>query len=383
MAMSVEAWICGFLWSVSFGVMLFGTAVSLFHLRRREGRREEGSDEIGISVLKPLKGIEPGLRENLETFFQQNYSNYELIFSVADADDIVLPLIRELIGRYPNVQSRLIVGDVKIGHNPKINNIVQSYEGARYDWIVIGDANVRVSPDYLKTVSGYFSETLGVTSGVVAGVEPQGLGGWVEAAFLNTFLARGTVAAFYVGRPIVIGKTMAFRRSVANRFGGVRFLAQYLAEDYMTGEMMARLGMQVILMKEPVRQFVGRSSLKSFWLRHLRWGRLRRAHAPIAFVLEPFGSAFVAGLLGAYACLQLTTFPLMMFLFLHGAVWMLCDCALMKRLLGRVTPQALLGWLLREMLAFPLWFHTSLGSTVMWHGHRLKLRMGGTLESST
>lgn len=381
--MTVKIIATALLWGMSFGVMFFGTLVSLWHLRRKTLNPGAEKKVFPISILKPLKGLDPGIRENLESFFNLDYPSFELLFSVADADDSVIPVVRELIQRHAGVPARLIVGDVKIGFNPKINNLIQSYEQAKHDWMLISDANTRVPSDYLRRLATYLGDDVGVASGVVGGFEADGIGGHVEAAFLNTFLARGTIAAFYVGRPIVIGKSMIFRRSMAETFGGMRMLARYLAEDYMMGEMMGKLGLKVILMRAPVRQYVGQCSLKTFWSRHVRWGRLRKAHAPLAFALEPFGGVVISGILGAYAFVMLLHLPALFFLLGHVGIWGGCDLLMMKRLVGKITPSSVFGWFLREALAFPLWFCTSLGSTVMWQGHRLKLRYGGTLESST
>jgi ceramide glucosyltransferase len=57
-----------------------------------------------------LKGLDTNLYENLESTFNQEYPNYEIIFSVADERDQALPLVQALISRYPDIKTTMIIG---------------------------------------------------------------------------------------------------------------------------------------------------------------------------------------------------------------------------------------------------------------------------------
>ena len=168
-----------------------------------------------------------------------------------------------------------------------------------HDWVLISDSNVRVNPDYLKRLVAHLSPGVGMVTAVIAGQDASGVGGNLEATYLNTFYARGMNIAAGFGRVCVVGKSMLFQRSTAKRFGGMRTLGCYLAEDYMAGEAMRRLGLQVVIACDPVEQVIGEYSFDSFWKRHLRWGRIRKRHGMSAFALEPLTGAFVSGVLGA------------------------------------------------------------------------------------
>ncbi len=60
--------------------------------------------------MRPLKGLDTNLFENLESSFKQDYPNFEILLSVADERDEALPVVRELISQYSNVNARVIIG---------------------------------------------------------------------------------------------------------------------------------------------------------------------------------------------------------------------------------------------------------------------------------
>ena len=240
--------------------------------------------------------------------------------------------------------------------------------------ILISDSNVRVQAGYLRRKVVFLKPGIGVVTAAVAGHAPLGWGGRLEATYLNTFYARGLSLAFASGNPCVIGKSMLFRRSVAARFGGLKALADYLAEDYALGEEMRKLGLSVALADEAVPQHVGEYSFRNFWDRHLRWGRIRKAHAPFAFLAEPLftplaAGAFAAGVWGPLAALATI------------AAWLGADLLLMRKFAGPLPAWAPFAWLAREALAFPLWITVASGNSVQWRGTTLHLSGGGKIHA--
>jgi ceramide glucosyltransferase len=334
-----------------------------------------------ISILKPVKGREEGLEENFESFFRLDYPKYELLFSIADADDPARPVIEKLISKYPRVRARLLIGEIRVGPNPKVNNLMKSYGEARHDWILISDSNVIANEDYLRVVVESFDEDVGVVTALVAGRKARGVGGALEAVFLNTFYARWMILAQWFGTPVVVGKSMLFRRSEAKRFGGISTLSRYLAEDYMAGQAMRLLGRRIEVMREPISQPLGNYSFKSFWSRHLRWGRIRKSQAGLAFFFEPMLSLMCSGLVGAWAFSRYSGFSAAGFFAFHVLFWFLCDAMMMKQMGEKVTLRATTAWLLRETLHLPLWLHIAFGSSVNWRGTKLTLTRGGMLKT--
>lgn len=335
-----------------------------------------------VSILKPVKGIDEGLEENLETFFRLDYPRYELLFSVADSIDPAIPVIERLISKHTKLRARLYIGEIRAGPNPKVNNLIRSYGEARHDWILISDSNVRAEPGYLRAMVEPFDESVGVVTALVSGRGAASAGAWLESVFLNTFYARWMLLAQWSGCPIVIGKSMLFRRSEAQRFGGISMLSSYLAEDYVTGQAMRFLGRRIVLMREPVMQHIGRYGLEAFWSRHLRWGRIRKAQAPLAFAFEPLLSFWFSGLLGAWAGSHAFGASLSTWLAAHLVFWFSCDLGMMTAMGMRPSWRSSVAWIVRECLYFPLWLHIAMGSTVNWRGTRLTLARGGTIVAA-
>ena len=332
-----------------------------------------------------MKGADPSLKENLRSFFQLDDSiPFELLFSVETKNDPAFEIAQNLIAEYPLVRARIYLSSQSahlyspLGLNPKLKNLAQSYEHASYDLVLISDSNVRVKPSMLFDLTREFDEKTGLITSIVAGTEFKGLGGYLEAMYLNTFYARFNSLANAYAKPCVVGKSMLFRKSVAARFGGLKILSQFLAEDFMAGESMAKLGLRVKTAHQSVNQIIGTHSLNDFWSRHLRWGRIRKAHAPLAYLVEPFSNAWVISILGALA---LPT-PLLPTLCSSLLFWMICD-AVQFFALGRVKASQALGfplvWMIREALAVPLWIRIGMANTVNWRGNRLQLARGGIL----
>lgn len=67
-----------------------------------------------MSILRPLRGLDCNLYENLEASFRQDYPDFEIIFSVADEADAAIPIVKELCARYPNIPTKLIIGKSRI-----------------------------------------------------------------------------------------------------------------------------------------------------------------------------------------------------------------------------------------------------------------------------
>lgn len=384
--------ICWLVWAVSLGIVFWGTYKAHKHFTIDSSKDEFQTTSLipnfqnipifqPVSILKPIKGHEPGLEKNLETFFNLQYPKFELIFSIADWHDPAVNIVTNLIEKHPEVNARLIIGAVTVGPNPKVNNLLRGYESSQYDLILISDSNVTVPPSYLKSKVKCLTADVGVVTGVVVGHEPQTFGGHLEAMFLNTFYARWMLIAPYFGQDCVVGKSMLFRKTTAERFGGILQLGRYLAEDYMTGEAMRMLGLKVAIMHQPIRQPLGRYSFKEFWHRHIRWGRIRKAQAPLPVFFEPWLGQIPSGILGSYACSSWFNVNFYLFFMAHCLIWFACDMTTILILGERLKARNPLIWALREALAIPLWIQMLAGNSVMWRGTKYRVKSGGLLES--
>jgi ceramide glucosyltransferase len=184
-------------------------------------------------------------------------------------------------------------------------------------------------------------------------------------------------------KPCVVGKAMLFRKSDCARFGGLALLSEFLAEDFVAGETMRKLGLHIRTSRVPVSQILGRYSIKTFWGRHVRWGRIRKSHAPLAFIAEPFFSSLAMSILGAYGLHFYFNLILINAFFASGLVLCFLDLLCYLRttkcsiLFGCCFP---LIWTLREGLALPLWIKIASGNDIDWRGNRFVLAPGGLLR---
>jgi ceramide glucosyltransferase len=369
-------------WLLAVSLVVFGTIRSLFKIRSPRATVDFGdvAELLPVSILKPLRGVDEGLEENLESFFQIDYPDFELLFSVADHDDPVVPLIQKLLDKFPHVQARLYVGSFDIGCNPKINNFFRAYKLAAHDWILVSDSNTRVASDYLKRIAVQFKNDVAMQTSVVYGSHPRGLGGMLEATFLNTYYARSVLMVEALGHPCVIGKSMLFRKSLLEKIGGFVPLSEYIAEDYEAGHRLHIAGYQVQYSRDPIEQYIGNYSFSQFWSRHVRWGRIRKLQAFFPFCAEFLIGSTASGGIGAMAFSEGWGISPVHFFLGHMAFWFFCDAMVLLRMGQKPGLSTLPVWLLREIIHLPLWIHISLGNTIQWRGRTIKLGRGGIVK---
>ncbi len=376
------AWVLVAAWAVFLGVVAWGTVLTWRYIViKGDDVAPQGSFEFPpITVLKPLKGMEFEIRENLVSFFELQYPKFELLFNVAEANDPVIPVIQELMKLYPQVDATLTVGEVVVGHNPKINNLILSYEKGKYDWNVIIDSNIRVSKPYLKHIASKIKPDTGCITTAFVGQKPQGVGGWMERVFLNTQNTRWMIIGHFSGRPFVVGKSMMFKKSVMERVGGLRYLGTYLAEDAVTGFEVLKMGLKIVVPSITISQMLGKQSFQSYWSRHVRWGRIRKSQVTGVFMTEPFACAFGSGLLGATGVSMATGAPFWVPLLAHWVVWGFCDFFIMKKLSPSTGIKDMFFWFIQEILLLPMWLHALSSNKVMWRGNALHLKFGGKVQ---
>jgi ceramide glucosyltransferase len=143
-----------------------------------------------ITVVRPLCGLEFGIKETLQSAFDLDYPNFELVFGVASANDPVIPVVRRLMAAYPRVPARLLVGDERVSINPKLNNCIRGWRESASPWVVLADSNVLLPRDTLQRMQSVFSGRTGLVCSPPIGALPLNFWAEVECAFLNAYQAR-------------------------------------------------------------------------------------------------------------------------------------------------------------------------------------------------
>ncbi|MFM0193137.1 bacteriohopanetetrol glucosamine biosynthesis glycosyltransferase HpnI [Paraburkholderia strydomiana] len=251
----------------------------------RASCRTDPLPHTGVSVLKPLCGAEPRLYENLRTFCEQRYTNFQLVLGVCSPDDPAIAVARRLQAAYPLLDIELAIDTRVHGSNLKVSNLMNMVERARHDVIVIADSDIAVRADYLESVAAPLADPrIGVLTCLYAA---QGVGGFwprVGALFVNEWFAPSVRVAHMAGsRRFGFGATLALRRATLERIGGFEALKNCLADDYWLAEHVRALGLQTVLSRVMVATDVTEPTFAELWQRETRWLRTIRSVNPLGF----------------------------------------------------------------------------------------------------
>jgi ceramide glucosyltransferase len=337
-----------------------------------------------VSILKPLKGVDADLKENLRSIFRLDYPDFEVILGTEEPDDPALAAAQRVAGEFPHVRSLVVTGAVPIGFNPKVNNLSNLLPRASHPLVLVSDSNVRVPSDYLRDLVAHRARAGGgLVWSLFRGVNGRGVGGMLESLQLNVAVMGGVSALTRLLRiPCAVGKSMLIHRDELDSIGGLRFLGQFLAEDQICAEELARSGRPVTVTGHFIDNVLGRRTFRDFAGRHLRWARLRRRVNFGGFL----GEALLNPTFVAFASLlALRTADAAIVAGLALAAMTIVNSST-ERLLGVHRP----GWtypLLELALSSArgvLWFAAIAGGTVVWRGNVLALgpRSRITLKSA-
>lgn len=358
--------VCGFLTLIH----LASIALAASRLGRDRGTSNFPTG-APISLVRPVCGLETFSEETLARGFALDYPDYEILFCVADENDPVLPLVRRLVAAYPAVPSRLIIGDVRVSDNPKLNNCVRGWDEARHDWVVLADSNVLMPTDYLQQLQSAWRRDTGLVCSTPIGTRPDGFFAEVECAFLNTLQARWQYSGAALGFGFAQGKSMLWHKPFLEERGGIRALGAEIAEDAAATKLVRDAGRKVHLVALPFSQPLGRRKLSEVWQRQLRWARLRRITFPLFFAPEigigalfPFMTALaLAGTPEAVAGLMAM-----------AVLWYGAEFALARHA-GWYRPARLLGaMLVRDAMLPAIWAGAWFRSAIVWRGNAMDIR---------
>lgn len=259
-----------------------------------------------ISILRPLKGSIESLEQNLESLCEQDHPCFEIIVGAADPADPALEVARRVRDKYPNVQLRVLSGQWPSGLNPKVRLLRHLLGKSRYNSVLISDDNVRVRSDYLSVMAGALRHPkVGLVSNLVVGVGGRTVGAISENLQLNTFVLSCVAASYLFGYPVVVGKSMLFRRDALINAGGFAAVADVLAEDHLLGRAVSAAGYQVTTLGYPVHTVNVDWSLSRTVGRHLRWCKIRANIAPWLFPFELLLQPLALGILTLAAVILL------------------------------------------------------------------------------
>lgn len=255
--------------------------------RGAKHRRDEVNDQASppISVLKPLHGDEPDLYDNLRSFCMQDHPHYELLCGVRAADDPAIAVVRRLQREFPALAITLVVDPRVHGANLKVSNLINLWQHASHERIVLADSDIRVPRDYLARVTQPLGDAnVGIVTCLYHGIASRRPVSRLGALFIDDWFAPSVRLAHAFGSTrFAFGSTIALRRDTLEAIGGFDALRDTLADDFWLGEFTRRQGLRTVLSDLVVGTTVGETDLPRLWRHELRWLRTIRAISPGGF----------------------------------------------------------------------------------------------------
>ena len=345
---------------------------------------DEPSFAPPVTLLKPLKGCDETAFDSLRSWFDQNYSEpMQILLGVADANDPVCEIARELIRGNPDRDAQLIICSESLGINSKVSTLIQLERYAKYELMLISDADVRVPRDFLANmVVPMRDDRNGLVHCFYRLADPTTLAmRWeavaINADFWSQVLQAGSIKAI----DFALGAVMLVRRKALTQIGDFKSLANCLADDYQLGHRIAEKGYSIALCPVVVECWEAPASWGDVWRHQLRWARTIRACQPLAYFFSILSNATFWPLLWLIVSLAKSVPACFSF---AAIACVLLRIVVARNLQRRLTPERKLVspfWLvpIKDLLQVVLWLGAFLGSSIEWRGQRMELRNGGTL----
>ncbi len=369
------------------GYFLFAIIAARVFLSGR--RAPLASFAPGVSILKSLKGIDPGMLDAFRSHCRQTYAGeFELLFGVSSLDDPAVPAVRQLQNEFPDSSIRLIECHARLGTNGKVSTLTQLAPHARYEFLLINDSDITVSPHYLESVMADFAPSqsgpqhqqpklAGLVTVLYRGRMHGTLGSRLESLGIATDFMPSVLVARMIegGLRYGLGSTLAVSREALHKIGGFEALVDHLADDYELGERIYKAGYRVALSGEVVETSVPAYKWRDFCDHQLRWLRTVRDARPAGYAGLLFTHGFTLALLnvvaGGLSPVSLWILALSFFLRLSLAMTVGAEVLGDHQVIANL-------WLLplRDIVATALWVAGFSGDAILWRGERFTLKRG-------
>jgi ceramide glucosyltransferase len=348
-------------------------------VRRYRAARRVAEPAEPVSILKPLAGLDEGLEDNLRSFFEQDYDNFELLFALRSEADPAYFVVESLRRQYPTVAARTILTGEPPWPNAKVWSLSLMMQQARHDLLLMSDSDIRVTPAMARTIAGEFAADpgLAVTTCPYRAVAGQSIWSRLEALGMNTEFWGGVlVARMLDGMRFAVGPTIAARRGAITAVGGWELLQQYLAEDFMLGNLAAGRGLGVGLSSYVIEHRIGSESFPKNAAHRIRWNRSTRRSRPLGYLGQVFTNPLPLAL--ALVAARPAWWPVLFLVasFRSFAGWATAETVL-------ADPVCRRQWLLipvQDLLSFAFWIAGFFGQTIKWRGQRYRLLADGRFQ---
>ena len=342
-------------------------ALGVLRFHRRAAARGTRSFLPPVSVLKPVHGDEPDLEQNLASFFEQDYPEYEILFCARHDSDLGLQAARRVAARFPHVKARILTCGEPPWPNARTFSLEIMRREALYPILVASDSDVRVGPDYLASVIAPLADPqVGMVTCLYRGVTRHGLWAQLEAMGMSVEMTSGVlVADMLEGMKFALGPSMVMRQSTVEKIGGYEEVAQYYADDFVLGNWTAtKAGETVALSTYIVEHHVLNASFKKSMAHQQAWATSTRFSRPAGHFGELFTYAVPFGLLGLAALGAAGHLVLGLALLAFTVLDRVLLCLLVAGCVVKDRAAARKAWLypLRDFMGFCFWLGSYFGS---------------------
>ncbi len=326
-----------------------------------------------VSILKPLRGMDPNLGEALRSHALLDYPEYEVLVGVADPADPAAPEARRLAAEYPG---RVRMAPVSTqAPNGKVGALIDLAKAARYPLLLVNDSDIRVTPEYLRRLVGWLEDpAVGLVTCLYRATAHHWPGRWEALGIATDFAPSVLVAPFAGVVEFGLGSTLLFRREDLEAVGGFEALAAYLADDYQLGKRITQTGRRVVLARLAVETCLSGSSWAEVWNHQVRWARTIRVSRG-AYLGLPVANASLWALAAFAAGAWWTGAGLLALRLVAGLLsgWAVLKSPDVVRYAGLMP--------LRDLWGFAVWVWGLRGDTVEWRGRRLRLTSDGRIQT--
>ena len=378
--------IAGSLSSTIFLIMVLAASRRYLRLARR-AREEAASVAISslpaVTILKPVHGMEPRLRENLASFFLQDYPDYEIILGAREADNAALLAAEEVRQRYPQVKCRVVISGPPTWPNAKVFSLDRMIASSSNDYFVISDSDVVVAPDFLRNVIPPLLEhKVGLVTCPYRGIPAADFWSSLEALGMSVEMPSGVmVADMMEGMRFAMGAVMATRRDALAKIGGIAATADFYSDDFVLGNEVWAAGYKVVLSHHVVGHVLVPRSFQQTFGDQLRWMKSTRYSRPKGHVGSVLTFAIPFGVLGLASVAALGHLRLGIALLVWAFFNRVIQCIAVGWGVIR-DPRALtLCWLypLRDFQGFLTWVGSFISRNFFWRGEIYRFSEGGRI----
>ena len=362
----------------------YALAAALQLGRFRPGAGPAAPDYPPVTILKPLHQDEPGLSDNLESFFAQDYPGpVQIVFGVHTEADPAIAVVQALQARYSHLDTTLVADAALHGSNAKVSNLVNMLPAARHDTLVLSDSDITVSPHWLRHVTHALAgPEVGLVTCLYTGRVAEEVDGiWSRLAAMGTsydFLPNVVMGTSLGLAEPCMGSTIALSRTMLEEIGSFRAFADFLADDYEIGRAVRAKGFQLAMPAIGVGHTAAEARARDLLRHELRWTRTIRTLNPLGHLGSVVTFGFPIALLSAlfldFSALSLSAVGL------TAAARLF----LKRRVDGTFGTNAGPFWLLpvRDLLSFLVFIVSQFGETVHWRGSRFSVEPSGALSQS-